>query len=746
MGQVESGIVENEPVDGSFQGAEGATSLKAEIAGRVPVLNDAATYREARRLLVELGGAEALREELTFTGFVEPSTGMLTVTDKPYNIFASLASGKSRQTDMLDEQERLGPYQSKFFICSNQRDADMHWDSNDPNWAPRASMAKRHRFLTTKDLNWHWFNALAFGLEGPIPLEAASEVEVMKAAALHYVKKSPGWSDQIGLFFNVWGHNKVNSLFLHVLDMSELGPAFKYHAHKNCPLEAVLKVLREEAVSKLLPSAPMRVSALKSEAGARLVFLGTNGATSVRDEIVARVPILNDPSGYREARRILMEELGGPKILKFELVRSGFVDNKTKQLTLGTSPFNVFARIAGGKTVQPEMETEQACLGEMAEDFMIACNRPENDEHWDSTDPAWVGKASMARRHRFLIVKDLHWRWFNPLAFGMLDVDLEKKEDDFKSKHEKIEEAREALNTAIAKLEMMKAAALSYAAMIGGWSSSVGLFFHVFGHCSVNSLHLHILDMDELGPTFWKLENKNCPLDCILKVLREEASQLRSRPFKDSGWDASRAASAAGDAAKTAEKALAVMVATAERLNRGSGISTYGDDVKDTTNHIVQLNVSGDMIDVPLSTLLLAPMNSPLGVLALRQLKEIVALGDSHPSPVIDDRIFLNYPPRSFRTLVDQLRLLHIMPGDALVNPPVVPLEQEVELEQVAWLLRLGHLLKFAFYGQKSMPSAMLGPRLRRPASSAFTCSRRRPASARIMDLPETAKSASRNP
>lgn len=35
---------------------------------------------------------------------------------------------------------------------------------------------------------------------------------------------------------------------------------------------------------------------------------------------------------------------------------------------------------------------------------------------------------------------------------------------------------------------------MRYTANCPGWSDRVGLFFHIFGHNSVNSLHLHILD------------------------------------------------------------------------------------------------------------------------------------------------------------------------------------------------------------------------------------------------------------
>ena len=64
-------------------------------------------------------------------------------------------------------------------------------------------------------------------------------------------------------------------------------------------------------------------------------------------------------------------------------------------------------------------QSETANLGAPNERFMIACNRPENDEHWESAAPKWVGKASMGRRHRFMLVRDLSWSLFNVLAFGL---------------------------------------------------------------------------------------------------------------------------------------------------------------------------------------------------------------------------------------------------------------------------------------------------------------------------------------
>ena len=64
------------------------------------------------------------------------------------------------------------------------------------------------------------------------------------------------------------------------------------------------------------------------------------------------------------------------------------------------------------------MEAENSLLGDYAEDFMVASNLEANDKNWASDDADWVGKASMAERHRFLILRSLDWQNFNVLAFG----------------------------------------------------------------------------------------------------------------------------------------------------------------------------------------------------------------------------------------------------------------------------------------------------------------------------------------
>ena len=42
-------------------------------------------------------------------------------------------------------------------------------------------------------------------------------------------------------------------------------------------------------------------------------------------------------------------------------------------------------------------------------------------------------------------------------------------------------------------------------------------------------MHLHMVDMKAVGPTFRKLEYKNCPLNAILKARKLERAEILPR-------------------------------------------------------------------------------------------------------------------------------------------------------------------------------------------------------------------------
>lgn len=485
-------------------------------------------------------------------------------------------------------------------------------------------MSRRHRFLTTKDVRWQWFNPLVFGMvceigEGCDVREALQEAEQMKSAALHFAKHCPGWprdAKDVGLYVNIFGHNNVNSLFIHILDLTVTGPSFAAQTYKNCPLDAVIKVLQEEAQDYTMP----RVVSLAGERKARFSldalsggFRGTGGATSLKEELVERVPVLCDSGSFREVRRIFREDCGGCKALKPELTHAGFIDASTGLLTTGTKPFNLFARIAAGEMEQPGMAAEQAALQDFSSSVCICRNKPENDAHWDSEAAEWVGKASMSARHRFLTTKDLRWTFFNALTLGMSDEDGDPDRPDPTSLMESIE-----------LLETLKAAALAYVTNMQGWSDKIGLYFHVFGHNSVNSLHLHVVDMSSVGPTFHKMSYKNCPINAVLKVLREELATVQ-----------------AAERPKLQPKAAAV------------------EESPQAQDAVQELNVAGEVVAVSVATLRRSPPKS-----FLRALVD----GVDNPMLVRDSRgrIFLDFPPDAFKRILNHLRMQHLRPHSTL--------------------------------------------------------------------------------
>ena len=209
----------------------------------------------------------------------------------------------------------------------------------------------------------------------------------------------------------------------------------------------------------------------------------------------------NSRVAYKELRQLIREY--GVDNLEAELVAEGLV--KEGKLTTGTKPFNFFARLAAEEMKQDEMVASNMLLGGAGKRWLVACNRKENDEQYQSGAPEWVGRASMSARHRFLTARDLDWRWFNVLTVGIGGGGPDE------------------LRRAIVRMEDMLATARAFA-QAEGWSSNLGLYFHCFPHNSVPSLHLHLVDLDAIGPTYNALQYKNLPAEDVLAVLRDEAA------------------------------------------------------------------------------------------------------------------------------------------------------------------------------------------------------------------------------
>ena len=216
---------------------------------------DATSFARARAHVRAVGGVAAFCEHLREAGIVD-AHGM--VIPLPKNIFAYIGS-TTLQSGMEGENEALGAAAERFFVACNLRERDSHFSSDAAEWLGRAAMGARHRLLSTRDLSWQWFNVLSFGLAGDAKsLRAAIEVlEAMRETARSFAHAMPDWSaepERLGLFFHCYPHNSVNSLHLHMVDLSVTGPSFEHITHKNLPLDAVLQVLRAELAATAQPS------------------------------------------------------------------------------------------------------------------------------------------------------------------------------------------------------------------------------------------------------------------------------------------------------------------------------------------------------------------------------------------------------------------------------------------------------------------------------------------------------------
>lgn len=172
----------------------------------------------------------------------------------------------------------------------------------------------------------------------------------------------------------------------------------------------------------------------------------------------------------------------------------------------------------------------QKYLDNSQDKYLLSFNRPEADAGWEtgiSTDNTKneIGSASMSKYHRLLTIKDPTIRLFNVLTFGMSDDDV-NQQDVLKQDLELLNEMRDVALTYVKN-----------ARNNNEWGdddkTDVGLYFHCFPLNSVQSLHLHIVDLNNKGPAFDKHEHKNLPIDVVISVLNDElnnATQQHSQP------------------------------------------------------------------------------------------------------------------------------------------------------------------------------------------------------------------------
>lgn len=256
--------------------------------------------------------------------------------------------------------------------------------------------------------------------------------------------------------------------------------------------------LRAQTLGRFNPQTQETIRALKAH---RQPARAAHSGADWQHFCVEEFPEMNTAPLFLEMRACLRRF--GVKRLLLELAEEKFVDVGTGLLTVGERPFNYFARVSAGLELQPGLDEVQRWLGPFQDRYMVAGNHQVCDEKWAQSSPDWVGQASMSKRHKCLLAKDLHWEWFNVLTFGLVS----------------------GLERGVARLEEMKQAALHWISRADGWPAEdhVGLFLIVYSHTNCKFCQLHLVDLDHLGPTFYALEPRLLRLDDALSSLREEA-------------------------------------------------------------------------------------------------------------------------------------------------------------------------------------------------------------------------------
>ena len=143
------------------------------------------------------------------------------------------------------------------------------------------------------------------------------------------------------------------------------------------------------------------------------------------------------------------------------------------------------------------------------------------------------------------------WTWFNVLTMGLVDVAkadaVHHDEEEMRGEEANLELNIRTLESALACLRTMRDAAYAFVKedAKSGWSlreknvfqketnqhgvelADIGLYFHCYPHCSVNSLHLHIVDLSKTGPTYEACRFKNLSMDIVLTALEKEIKEYQ---------------------------------------------------------------------------------------------------------------------------------------------------------------------------------------------------------------------------
>ena len=185
-----------------------------------------------------------------------------------------------------------------------------------------------------------------------------------------------------------------------------------------------------------------------------------------------------------------------------------FKNNKVNDAELPFTFLGMMSKIA------PDHPSQTAIPKHLRSRYAILRNRPEfggvgpDDPHWETakSNP----KASMSAYHQFIGIRDDTWSAFNVLTFG--------EDPEYQSPAAVVE-----------MLDELKTIAKKWASVNG--VNQLGCFFHTFPFNSVQSLHMHMVDLDpdRLGAAWDECSEVNLPLSAVRNYFIDPSSQPRQQ-------------------------------------------------------------------------------------------------------------------------------------------------------------------------------------------------------------------------
>lgn len=205
------------------------------------------------------------------------------------------------------------------------------------------------------------------------------------------------------------------------------------------------------------------------------------------DEVKILFPILNDLVTLRDYMTIVNNQNHKERIKK-KLIEQGYITDKVNNRLTTTGPFNVFANIALKTMVN---KADQSYVRDK-KDWILVHNLTTHDINWDNTKHpggSMAGPDKQGPGHVFLTTRKLGWEYFN-----ITTIMLHPKGLRF--------------------LKKLRENAVHYSEK-RGWVNP-RFILHCYPYNSVNSFHLHIVNMDNLGHNYYKNNYKNLSLDDVI--------------------------------------------------------------------------------------------------------------------------------------------------------------------------------------------------------------------------------------